>query len=148
MSEKSTEEILNDINRSLRTALHGFIFEPSQGILEKRFVDQVAEVVGAHVHEIARKHLKVSRIGDEVILELGKPLMDIVLSVYGDDIVSVLAPNAAIKLPGWRKPEQCGSLAVEQEQTISVPLPDVVEEQEQPKVVRTRPRSRRVWQED
>jgi hypothetical protein len=147
MSAQSPEEILNDINRNLRTALNGFIFEPSQDILEKRFIDRVAEVVGAHVHEMAKQHLKVTRIGDEIILELGKPLMDIVLSVYGDDIVSILAPNAAITLPGWRKPDRCDSVS-EQEQTISVPLPDIEEEQPQPKVVRTRPRSRRIWQGD
>jgi hypothetical protein len=147
MSETREDGIAKDLNHKLRHALNGFIFEPSQEMLEKRFVDRVAEVIGMHVHELAKEHLKVSRVQDEIILELGKPLMDIVLSVYGADIVSILAPNAAITLPGWRKPERCGSLS-EQEQTVSVPLPDIVEEQPEPKAVRTRPRSRRIWQGD
>jgi hypothetical protein len=116
-------ELLLDINRQLNSALNGYTFEPSESMLQKRFVDRLAEVIGGHVHDIAKEHMQVSRVQDEIILELGKPLMDIVRTVYGDDIISILAPNAMIRLPGWRKPEQCVSIP-EQEQTINVPLPE------------------------
>lgn len=134
----------------MATALRGYLFEPSPEMLQKRFVDNVAEIVGKHVYELAKQHMTVTQVGDEIILELGKPFMDVIVSLYGQDLLSILAPNAMIKLPGWRKPDQCA--AIPEAQTVSVPLPqpifEEVEEEVKPKVAKARPRSRRLWQGD
>jgi hypothetical protein len=149
--DAETRKFLDDINHQMRTALAGYIFEPSPQMLRERFVTRLMEVVGTHIHTLAKTDVRVTQIGDEIIMELGPKIFEIIRTVYGDDIVAIFAPNAIVTLPGWRRPsEQCAPIQEKNVPRVRVELPEkiqapIVAVEAEPK---KRPKSIGIWRED
>lgn len=135
----------------MNNSLGGFTFEPSVDMMQQRFVERLTELVGTHVRKIAEEHMEIATMGDSITVTVGEPLMAIIRSVYGDDLVAMFAPNSVVTLNGWRMPERCESIPTTPP-TITVPLPVARPVEQETKAAskkkKKRPKSLGVWRGD
>jgi hypothetical protein len=153
MGEKmsaATEKLAADVRAGLTNALRDVFTGASPETLHKRLANTLALIVGEHVCKMAEEHVTITKMQDEVILEIDAEMFGIV-SRFGDDLLDALFCERRIVLTGWSVPVQaCDSIddpvvwTTKTQRPASLPA---AKEPEKP-TRKTRPRSRSVWQGD
>jgi hypothetical protein len=138
-----------EIQAGLANALHDNIFaHPTPEMLQARMVHVLSQLVGDHAKKIAQDHMRVSQVHDSLVFDMDGPMVEIITSVFGQDITSVLLPCNQITLEGWSKPVPvCDAIDETVVPSSKSALPVARPEDDKPKPT-GRPKSRDVWQGD